>query len=95
MIKKFLRSSLKDQTLKVYSQNKAGFCVYATYLDPKAHITMSHNPNNVYEDIVMIGDYLTPTRFMNRVTSQKYMEQILQISFNHLNSKYVINYFAF
>jgi len=89
MIKKFLRSSLKDQTLKLFSQNKAGFCIYATYLDPKAHITMSHNPNNVYEDIVMIGDYLTPTRPMTKVPSQKYMDQILQITFDHLNAKYV------
>lgn len=90
MLKNFLRLPLKDQTLKIYTQNKAGFCIYAAYLDPKAHITMSHNPNNVYEDIVMIGDYLTPTRPMQKVTSQKYMDQILQITFDHLNSKYVI-----
>jgi hypothetical protein len=90
MIKKFLRAPIKDQVLKIHTQSKAGFCIYASYLDPKAHITMSHNPNNVYEDIVMIGDYLTPTRPMTKVVSQKYNDQILQITFEHLNAKYVI-----
>jgi len=49
---------------------------------------MSHNPQNVYEDVVMVGDYLLPTRMMDRVISQKYMPQIIQIVFDHLNEKY-------
>lgn len=65
------------------------FCVYAAYLSPKAHVTMSHNPQNVYEDIVMVGDYLLPTREMTKRISQKYVPQIVQIAFDHLNSKYV------
>ena len=71
------------------------FCIYAAYLDPKAHVTMSHNPQNVYEDIVMMGDYLMPIRGMTREVSTKYVPQLLQITFDHLNAKYVKSFFVY
>jgi len=57
-------------------------------LDPEKHIVTTHNFNNVYEDIIMLGDYPLPKRDNDRVLSLSYMPQILKISFDYLNVKY-------
>ena len=33
------------------------FCINAGYLNPAKHITMNHNPHNVYIDQYDIGQY--------------------------------------
>jgi len=71
------------------------FCINAAYLDPKYHITMSHNPHNAYEDIVMVGDVLLPTKEMTKIVSQKYMPDLLRIAFEVLNKYHVILSFLY
>ena len=65
------------------------FCAYEAYLSPKLHITTTHNFNNVYEDVVMIGDYMVPYNDQSKIESQKYFPSIVQLTFDYLNKKYV------
>jgi hypothetical protein len=89
MLSRFTRlTSVARPALETTFKNTRNFCVFAAYLDPKAHITMSHNPHNVYEDIVMMGDYLLPTKEMTRVISQKYKPELINIAFSVLNEKF-------
>jgi len=64
------------------------FCVYEAYLSPKNHITMTHNFNNVYEDVVLMGDYMFAYNDMSKVESQHYMPQIQQLTFDYIKTKY-------
>ena len=90
MLKRLTKlASISRPTLQAAYAPARGFCIYAAYLDPKAHVTMSHNPQNVYEDIIMLGDYLMPGKEMTKVDSQRYVPQIVQILFTHLNERYV------
>jgi hypothetical protein len=66
--------------LRKFSQlsylNKQNFCIFKPYLQPERHINMSHNFQNSYEDLVMIGDYPIAPRSNDKVLSRKY-EQIV------------------
>jgi len=87
MLKQFTR--LVRPSLETSFKSTRTFCINAAYLDPKAHITMTHNPHNVYEDIVMVGDVLLPTQEMKRVASRKYIPDLLKIAFDVLNKYHV------
>lgn len=52
------------------------------------HINTGHNPNNVYEDIVMLGDYPVASRTMDKVISQTYVPAITNIAFALLSKKF-------
>lgn len=56
---------------------------------------MGHNVNNVYEDIVMLGDFLLPNKLNYAEVSNTYVPKLLHVTFNHLNKKYVIIYILF
>jgi len=64
------------------------FCIYEAYLSPKLHITTTHNFNNVYEDVVLIGDYMVPAKNHSKVESQHYFPQIVQLTFDYLHKKH-------
>ena len=90
MLSRFTRlSSFTRPVLETSFKPTRNFCINAAYLDPKAHITMSHNPHNVYEDIVMVGDVLQPTVEMKRVASRKYIPDLQRIAFDVLNKYHV------
>ncbi|EWS72332.1 hypothetical protein TTHERM_000939159 (macronuclear) [Tetrahymena thermophila SB210] len=67
---------------------KNTFCIYQAYQNPLRHINTGHNPNNVYEDIVMLGDYPVQNRTHDKVISQTYVPAIANIAFTHLSKKY-------
>ena len=84
-----LKKGLNGATKVLTPYLKFGFCVNQPYLNPERHITMSHNFNNVYEDIILLGDYPLPTVTNERVVSQDYIPSIISLVFSHLNKKYV------
>lgn len=90
MLRSVIAATRAFQALKPSSRISRGFCIYASYLDPTKHITMNHNPNNMYEDLVMIGDYPVPGKPQARIPSQQYIPAIAEITFNVLNKAYVI-----
>lgn len=57
------------------------FCMYTAYLNPEKHIYMNHNPSNVYEDILQIGDYVLPQKLMEKQLSRDYIPQITAKTF--------------
>ena len=58
MIRKILNSSYRVGMNKCVPKNN--FCIYEAYLNPERHVFTGHNVNNVYEDIVLLGDNLLP-----------------------------------
>lgn len=87
MFKIFIPSrSLRTLAPAVLSRS---FCIYAAYLNPEKHIYMTHNPSNVYEDILQIGDYPLPNRPMVREVSRVHVPQILSLLFSELKKTYV------
>lgn len=50
---------------------------------------MGHNVNNVYEDIVLLGDFLLPNAVNEKALDNSYVPKLLHVTFNHLNNKYV------
>jgi hypothetical protein len=42
---------------KLLTKQKFGFCINHGYLNPAKHITMNHNPHNIYIDAWDIGQY--------------------------------------
>jgi hypothetical protein len=89
MLRSVIAATRAFQALKPSVRLTRGFCIYASYLDPTKHISMNHNPNNMYEDLVMIGDYPVPAKAQVRIPSQQYVPQIAQITFDVLNKAYV------
>lgn len=59
MIRKLLSNTHKLKLTNFIPRNT--FCIYQAYLNPEKHINTGHNVNNVYEDIVLLGDFLLPT----------------------------------
>jgi hypothetical protein len=65
---------------KISSLQKIGrrnFCVFEPYLHPERHINMSHNPQNCYEEIVVLGDYPIAPKSNDKILSRKYEKPIL------------------
>ncbi len=56
----FIPKLLRNKSLSILPLNN--FCIYEAYLNPTRHITMSHNVNNIYEDLFMLGDVALPIR---------------------------------
>lgn len=82
------KSAIKG-SLRLYKNSSRGFCIYARYLNPANHITMNHNIQNMYEDVVMIGDYPVPARYAKKEHSKKYIPQMVELVYGYLNQKYV------
>mmetsp|Transcript_41856 Transcript_41856/g.48528 ORF Transcript_41856/g.48528 Transcript_41856/m.48528 type:complete len:226 (+) Transcript_41856:40-717(+) len=76
--------SLSKTTVSLLKTPSSGFCAYVRYLDPSKHITMNHNFQNVCEDHVKLGSYLLPTRESNKLLSQKYVPEIVNIVYSQL-----------
>lgn len=76
--------------LTLISRNSYLFCFNTAYLNPEKHIYMTHNPTNIYEDILQIGDYLMPQRLMEKQVSQVYVPHITSITFETLKQTFVI-----
>ena len=88
---KTLKPFLKTlRTATISPQISKGFCVYTAYLNPEKHIYMNHNPTNVYEDILQIGEYVLPSKSMNKDINRVYVPQITSIVFEELKKIYVI-----
>jgi hypothetical protein len=51
---------------RIFSQPVKGFCIFKGYLDPHRHITMSHNPHNVYVELYEIGQYPEVVEIMSQ-----------------------------
>ena len=57
--------------------NKRNFCIYAPYLTPERHINMSHNAQNCYEEVIMLGDYPIAPKTNDKVLSRKYVKPVM------------------
>lgn len=87
MIRNLKNSFLNFKT--VSPQVNKTFSVYTDYLNPEKHIYMSHNPDNIYQDIYQIGEYPMPQRLMIKEISKVYIPQIRTLVFDHLQKIYV------
>lgn len=58
MIRKLIRNINRVGLNRTIPRNT--FCIYEAYLNPEKHVFTGHNVNNVYEDIVLLGDNLLP-----------------------------------
>ncbi|KRW99169.1 hypothetical protein PPERSA_07412 [Pseudocohnilembus persalinus] len=87
MIRKILQSQFNTAKSVFKNTPKNSFCIYEAYLNPERHINTTHNVNNVYEDIVLLGDYLLPDRLNEKTLSTTYVPQLLDVTFNHLNKQ--------
>ena len=52
------------------------FCINGATLDPSKHITMNHNPNNMYTDAIDIGVYDAHPN-INSIASKTYEPKAL------------------
>lgn len=78
---KNLRPIVVIQKVLLHKSSARSFCMYTAYLNPEKHIYMNHNPTNVYEDILQIGDYLLPQKLMVKQLSRDYIPQITAKTF--------------
>lgn len=51
---------------------------------------MAHSINNVYTDLVDIGDYLSADRYNFKIRSRAYVPSIKNITLSVIDQKYVI-----
>jgi hypothetical protein len=49
---------------------------------------MSHNPQNCYEEVVVLGDYPIAPRSNDKVLSRKYEQLLLKVLFDSIRQKY-------
>lgn len=74
---------------RLIKQSSAGFCINQATLDPSKHITMNHNPHNMYVDAIDIGQYEEMV-FLSSVASKAYQPQVLAVTAQVLNNRYVL-----
>lgn len=66
----------------------AGFCINKGYLNPAKHITMNHNPHNVYIDSYEIGEYPELVEIMSQ-PARTYEPAVARTLLEVINKKYV------
>jgi hypothetical protein len=73
---------------RLLSRSRAGFCITNGYLNPARHITMNHNPHNVYIDAYDIGQYPEVVEIMSQ-PPRTYEPVVAKTLVEVINKKYV------